>query len=452
MRKAIKYIGIYFITLIICVIALVGTAKIPKTAIEQSIKESAEYYKKVDGIERIQRNREYTYLHYYADSMLLNIVYCIDTDNPLKSTMEAKYYEKIYADINDDFIEMVEGNKEANQEYLRYWHGSMAIIRPMLTVFNIEQIYILNTSVMFGLIIFLLYILIKEHKSLAVAFVIGLIIIAIPFVPACLEYSWTFMVMLIVSILGIKIEKNKPNWLGALFLITGMLTCFLDFLSTEIVTLFIPVLFIMAIRNKEGRLTLKNAFLFIIKMSILWGIGYIGMWLAKWCLASIVLGINSLEYVTEQAMYRMGMNSERMGTNIIMNNLSKIYTSNRLNVITKNIQCLYPIANFKRYTNIILISILAIFAIIELIIVDRKKIKNMWFSIILFIIGIMPYIRYELLLQHSYAHRFFTFRNQIITIICLIMIIVDSYKARKNWIINLENKIKNKRNKQGEEK
>ena len=77
MKKTIKYIGIYFITLIICVIALVGTAKIPKTAIEKSIKESAEYYKKVDGIERIQRNREYTYLHYYADSMLLNIIYCI---------------------------------------------------------------------------------------------------------------------------------------------------------------------------------------------------------------------------------------------------------------------------------------------------------------------------------------------------------------------------------------
>ena len=451
MKKVIKYIGVYLITLIICVIALVGTAKIPKTAIEKSIKESAEYYKKVDGIERIQRNREYTYLHYYADSMLLNIIYCIDTDNPLKSTMEAKYYEKIYADINDDFIEMVEEGKEANKEYLRYWHGSMAIIRPMLVVFNIEQIYVINTVVMFGLIILLMYMLIKRHKPLAVSFVIGLIMIAIPFVPVCLEYTWTFMIMLITSIVGIKIEKNKPNWLGSLFLITGMLTCFLDFLSTEIVTLFIPLLFIMVIRNKEGRLTLKDAFLFLIKMSLLWGIGYIGMWFAKWCLASIVLGINSLEYVTEQAMYRIGMNSERIGTNIIMNNLSKIYTSNRLNVITKNIQCLYPIANLKRYTNIILISILVIFAIIELIIVDRKKIKSMWFSIILFIIGIMPYIRYELLLQHSYAHRFFTFRNQIITIICLIMIIVDSYKTRKNWIINLENNIKNrKRKKQGE--
>ena len=451
MKKVIKYIGVYLITLIICVIALVGTAKIPKTAIEKSIKESAEYYKKVDGIERIQRNREYTYLHYYADSMLLNIIYCIDTDNSLKSTMEAKYYEKIYADINDDFIEMVEEGKEANKEYLRYWHGSMAIIRPMLVVFNIEQIYVINTVVMFGLIILLMYMLIKRHKPLAVSFVIGLIMIAIPFVPVCLEYTWTFMIMLITSIVGIKIEKNKPNWLGSLFLITGMLTCFLDFLSTEIVTLFIPLLFIMVIRNKEGRLTLKDAFLFLIKMSLLWGIGYIGMWFAKWCLASIVLGINSLEYVTEQAMYRIGMNSERIGTNIIMNNLSKIYTSNRLNVITKNIQCLYPIANLKRYTNIILISILVIFAIIELIIVDRKKIKSMWFSIILFIIGIMPYIRYDLLLQHSYAHRFFTFRNQIITIICLIMIIVDSYKTRKNWIINLENNIKNrKRKKQGE--
>lgn len=449
MKKAIKYIGIYFITLIICVITLVGTSKIPKTAIEKSIKESAEYYKKVDGIERIQRNREYTYLHYYADSMLLSIIYGIDSNNAIKSSLEAKYYEKIYADINDDFIEMVEEEKEANQEYLRYWHGSMVIIRPMLVLFNIEQIYMINTIVMLALILLLMYMLFKRHKALALSFVIGLVMIAIPFVPVCLEYSWTFMIMLITSIIGIKIEKNKSNWVGPLFLITGMLTCFLDFLSTEIVTLFIPMLFIMVIRNKEGRLnTLKDALVFLGKMSLLWGIGYIGMWFAKWCLASIVLGINAFDYVTNQAIYRIGIKSLSHEKKSVFNNITSI---NRSNVILKNIQGLYPIANFKRYTNNILISTLVVFLIIEFIIVDRKKIKNMWFSIILFIIGIMPYIRYELLLQHSYAHRFFTFRNQIITIICLIMIIVDSYKARKNWIINLENNIKNrKRKKQGE--
>lgn len=440
MKKIIKYICIYVITAIMCIIALVGTAKIPKSAIEQSIKESADYYKKVDGIERVIKDKEYSYLHYYADSMLLNIIYCIDTNKPLESVMISKYYEKIYADVNYDFIQLVEEGKEPNQQYLRYWHGSMAIIRPMLTVFNIEQIYIINTIIIFLLIILLMFILIKKYKALALAFFIGLIMIAIPFVPTCLEYTWTIIIMLITSIIGIKIEKDKPNWLGTLFMITGMLTCFLDFLSTEILTIFVPLLLILVIQNKEKRLNdLKDALKLMIKLIFLWTIGYVGMWLTKWSLASIVLGINSMDYVTQQAMNRIGLDFKELSSIILFatETTNKVDLT-RVNVIIKNIQDLFPIAHFKEYTNIILISIIVIFTIIEIIIVDRKKIKKMWFSLILLIIGITPYIRYELLLNHSYKHRFFTFRDQLITIICLVMIIVDSYKARRKWITNLE--------------
>lgn len=449
MKKIIKYIYIYVITVIICITALVETAKIPKSSIEQSIKESVEYYKRVDGIERIIKDKEYSYLHYYADSILLNIIYCIDTNKPLESVMISKYYQEIYADVNYDFIQLVEESKEPNQQYLRYWHGSMSIIRPMLTVFNIEQIYIINTIIIFALIIFLMFILIKKYKPLALAFLIGLVMITIQFVPACLEYSWTIIIMLIASIIGIIIEKDKPNWLGPLFMITGMLTCFLDFLSTEILTVFIPLLLILVIQNKEERLNnLKDAMKFTIRLIFLWGIGYVGMWLTKWGLASIILKINVMDYVTQQAIIRIGLDfKEFSAINFFIGETKEKLNLTRLNVIIKNIQNLLPFAYFGKNINIILLSILAMFLIIEIIIVDRKKIKKMWFSIVLLTIGIMPYIRYELLLNHSYKHRFFTFRNQLITIICLTMIIIDSYKARKKWIVNLEEKIKETRRK-----
>ena len=56
--------------------------------------ESANYYKKHSGIEYKIEDVSHTMIHYYADSILLNIIYNIDSKKPLKSIMEAKFYQK----------------------------------------------------------------------------------------------------------------------------------------------------------------------------------------------------------------------------------------------------------------------------------------------------------------------------------------------------------------------
>lgn len=426
MKKVLKYILVFVITLIVAVGTLVSTATIPKEQITKSMQESAEYYKKFYGINKTRNHREYTYIYYYADTVVLNIMYCIDTDHPLHSVAEAMYYEKSYNDVNYDFIELVEENKEANLEYLRYWHGSMSILRPLMTFFNIWQIYILIAIIMFGLIVWLMVLLIKKAKGLAFAFLIGLIMIGIPFVSACAVYSWTILLMLIASIIGIKIEKNRPNLLNYLFLIIGMLTCYLDFLTYETLSITIPVLLILIIRYKEERLiNIKDGLKFMLFSFLAWGAGYIGMWVAKWILASIVLHINAMDYVTDKALVRIGTSGLAL----------------RIQVIIDNIQALFPIANFKRCTNAILVSIIIAIVMLEIIIIDVKKIKELWFSVILLIMASIPYIRYEALLNHAYMHNFFTFRAQLVTIVAIIYIIINSFKARRKWIDKIYKKV-----------
>lgn len=144
LKPIIKYTIIFSIVLALLFSILVLTSCIPKQCIEENLQESVELFKKNSGVEQLLKRREYTYLHYYADSILLNMIYCMDTQKPIESTLWAKYYETIYADINNDFIEVVEQQKEPTQQYLRYWHGSMAIVRPLLTILNINQIYTLN--------------------------------------------------------------------------------------------------------------------------------------------------------------------------------------------------------------------------------------------------------------------------------------------------------------------
>lgn len=413
LKPILKYILIFITTVFILFSALTLTAKIPKSAIEENLKESVEFFKQNSGVEELLKRRNYTFIHYYADSIILNIIYCIDSTKPVQSSMWANYYEEIKADINNDYITVVEEQKKTNQQYLRYWHGSMAILRPLLTILNIEQIYLLNKIVMYLLAIILFILLFKKSKKLAIIYLLAMIMIAFPIVPFCLEYSWTFYIMLITSIIAIQIEKRGDKGLFVLFFITGILTCFFDFLTTEIITILVPVLLVLFIRKEENRITsFKEASKFLLKSCVLWGIAYITMWFSKWILASIILNINAIDYVKDEAMFRIngvqGIRSKK-----------EMY----LGALFKNWHALYPINIIKRELD--LWKMVAIFLVAIVASLDWKNIKNKWFSMLMLIVGLIPYIRYLVLANHSYRHSFFTFRSQIITIIAIAFIIID---------------------------
>lgn len=253
-----------------------------------------------------------------------------------------------------------------------------------------------------------------------------MVMIAFPFVTICLEYTWMFYVMLIASIIAILIDRKKNKNLNILFLITGIVTCFLDFLTTEIITLFVPMLFVLIIRKNENRLeNFKEGIIFFIKSSIFWLIGYLGMWLSKWILASIILEIDVMDYVYEQAMHRV-------------NGFQGFITVERMykEVIFKNLHTLYPINSIKRKIELAYIAIAI--GIYILIFTDWKNIKKMWFSGLLLIIALMPYLRYLVLANHSYFHHIFTFRSQMITIIALGWTLLET--RRKRFVFFLRNK------------
>lgn len=430
MKKILKYSIIYISTVSILFGLLILSSKIPKSSIQKNIEASVLFFKENAGVEEKLKRREYTTIHYYADSVLLNIIYCIDSQNPVESTMWSKLYKNVNADINNDFIEVVEENKEPNEQYLRYWHGSMSIIRPLLIVLNIEQIYLINKIIMYGLAIVLLILIFQKSKKVAIIFLISMIMVAFPIVPYCLEYSWTFYIMLITSIIAILIEKKGNKHLYILFFISGILTCFFDFLTTEIITVLVPVLLVLLIRKEDNILAnFKEGFIFVFVSCILWGLSYVAMWLTKWVLASIILNINAIEYVKENAMLRInglqGLSSKK-----------DMY----IGALYNNFHCLYPI-NIVKNKKELLKYVLTFFTVLALVI-DWKSIKKQWFAGLLLLIALTPYLRYLTLANHSYRHAFFTFREQIVSIIALIGAILEilNYKIlfkevkwRKSW-------------------
>lgn len=192
-----------------------------------------------------------------------------------------------------------------------------------------------------------------------------------------------------------------------------------------LITILVPLLLILFIRKEENRLNgFNKTLIFIIKSCSLWFIAYVSMWIAKWTLASIILNINALEYVKDDAMLRI-------------NGLQGLKTKKELyfGAIYNNWHNLYPINIVKRKSYLIAIFIVSILVITALF--DWKNIKKKWLCGILLAFAITPYIRYLILANHSYRHAFFTFRTQIITIMALGMIIIDGFNY-KLWFKNVE--------------
>ena len=74
MKNTIKYIIIFLITICVLIALLVLSALIPKNIIINNLNKSSEYLKTVRGINRRTISKDYETIHYYADSILLNII------------------------------------------------------------------------------------------------------------------------------------------------------------------------------------------------------------------------------------------------------------------------------------------------------------------------------------------------------------------------------------------
>ncbi len=196
-------------------------------------------------------------------------------------------------------------------------------------------------------------------------------------------------------------------------MITGMITSYMDFLTTETLTLLVPLLLIIwiDIRNK-GHADVKK----ILKSVLFWSIGYIGMWLMKWGLAAVILRENVMPYITGHVRETWRGHRHRTMAVLCWRGDPQ-YTS--------SFPWEYGPAGIAGGVFIILGAIYTGY------VYKRKNInkRNIYIYLIL---AIIPYIRYIVLHNHSYVHSFFTYRAQMATIMAVVLIVGETAGFRHN--------------------
>lgn len=414
MKKVGKYILIFCGMLLCLLVLLFFTALIPQKSIKANSEKSAIYLNEKETLfYTAVKGETQTTIDNYADTILLNIAYSLDEKHPLKSALLASYYNEYWNNVNESYKIAVTKNKVPNKPYTRYWHGEMIFLKPLLIFMDVRGIRVLNAIVMIFLLILLGILLVKkDQKLLLSALTIAFVSIGVFIVPLCLEYTSTFFIMLVACVLILFIEDRGEEKLLELFFITGIITCFFDFLTTETITLTMPLIIVLCVKFRSGKLKdFKSGLLFSIKAGISWGMAYVLMWFAKWTISTVVLNTNTFKAALQQAKVRTAGSA---GGSVAGKYAGAIF---------RNIASIFPFSLAKTYGGVILLIFLTAFLVFCIFFLYRKNKKNMqqaWFIGLLMLIGIVPYIRYIALSNHSYLHYFFTYRAQLVTVTVLI--------------------------------
>lgn len=407
MMKKLCYPIAFVLSAALLTLLLIVSAMIPQSAIRENVLESAQFLWEgplfgmaVEGVEGSRIDR-------YADSILLGIAWQYDAERPLESVMRSSYYYTEYQNENQNLLDAVTQNLPANQQYLRYWHGSIVFLRPLLCVFSLPQIYALHGLVLAVLTIWLLVVLCRKRAFVpAFGIALGLVMTASWFVPLSLEYTWCYLVMLAGSLVAVKLAVSEQwRYLGLFFLLSGMVTNYLDFLTTETLTLLVPLLLMLWFRRE------KNAFRPVaVKGVLAWGCGYVGMWIIKWLLAAAVLGENVFPFVVNHVQERLG------------GDLGLTLGQYMTGAVVRNIRCLFPL----EYGTLGVLTMLALVVFGSYVGYVHQKKTVRWDRVLLFaLLGLVPYVRYLVLHNHAWLHCFFTYRAQLSTVLAVVMILEE---------------------------
>ena len=333
----------------------------------------------------------------FTDALIMNQIYNIDRQHPVEAAM--KMVRSSEKDRDWDQIGImqrrVNGETFEEQHYARYWHGSSFFFRPLFMLMDYSTMRFAMFTVS-SLLLLLLACVYFQKAGWAKTMVLSLgFLLTYGFVT---QFSMQFFPVLVLTavacILVAKGDVSKDH--GMLFFIIGSLVCFFDLFTTPLLTLGMPLVVMLSL-NQEKPFVFKDNLIRIIKLALLWGLGFALTFVAKWALATLILGQNIFADAFEVSLYRM-----------------EVDDFTRWDAVAKNLGMLHW-----------WIVGLAAVALIAFNVTRHRKF-NYRKAVLFLLIALMPFVWYFILSNHSYLHWWFTYRLQAISVACLLMVFPES--------------------------
>ena len=293
MKLAIRQTIVFFVLLSVFSVLMISVHLISHESIKGQCEESAKTLQE-EGLAPQILGIPLLKIDTFTDALMLNMAFCADEKQPVKSAFTNSFYTDDEMNVYDRTLELIlSENKNAGgyeKEYARYWHGHQTVLRPLLTVLSYRQIIVLNCIVFFlTALLCLALVWLRLSSKLAMLMLASLLIVGLPVVPLCLQFSTCFYLMFLsmTAILAWPSLTNNSVAAACTFFVIGGLTSFFDLLTTPLLTLGFPLTICLLINRKWQSVRQ------IIRLSAWWFSGYALLWLSK-CLVSLLLTGNNV--------------------------------------------------------------------------------------------------------------------------------------------------------------
>ena len=412
-RQYILYLAVFAALASALYLLMVFSAAIPNTAIKKNMHSSAKLYMDSDRYAFSEDGFLKNVTDNHADQMWLNIGWNMGSGEPFRSALDTRYYDGEDFGTTAGLYLTVTRGKAANADYTRYWHGTAGLMR-ILHLFT-------NIGVIKGLCFFCLLLLICNTVRVLVSsghWDLGLCLLASLFwiqawnLRLSMEYLPCFLICFGLCPAFLRLEKQGDFFLMLLCIVSGTLTAFFDFLTTETVTILIPLILVIAIRSKERRLsTPLSVMKLLVRCGLCWLLAYAGMFILKWILVSLATGENHILSALDSA-------ERRVSGVVTVGQLRK--KPGFLMAIAANLSALFSGSKRTEYRLVIgmLFCLILLAYLLYRFCHFREKLRPGTLFILL--LGSMVLLRYGLLANHSYLHAFFTYRSLASTILAVL--------------------------------
>ncbi len=400
MKKTIFHLLLAYILLLLTfTLLMLGAYSIPSSLIIDNVSASAQQLMQEGQGAHIVSGR-LGRLDNYTDATMLNLAISGDAQHPLRSAMLNPYY-----DLDDEDIpKSVYTNRVAHGQtdglnlcyYGRYWQGYLVTLKPMLIIFTLHGLRILNCILMSLLCLATLWLIWQRiGKVEALLFLLSLLIFYFPVVPFALQYSTCFYLMFLgmLAVMLYPRLTDSSRSLVLTFFVIGGVTSFFDFLTTPQLTLGMPLLVCILARPKHE---VRK----VIMASVAWAVGYALLWASKWVVGYSLTDFNLLADASQQLGVRT----------------SQVYYGIDL-TIPKMLQfIIYGDEHTFTWRRPVFFLILCI---IYLFLQKGIKVQRQWYWLLL-VAMIVP-VWFLLIREHSIEHLWFTLRSFLVTIFALLL-------------------------------
>lgn len=400
-KDILRGLAVLLAGIVLATAAMVGVYALPVDRMHANLAGAAYDLPAEGNYPRLIASSAATMLDNYTDALILNEVIYQGPESLVDKAMCV--YERVWDDnkvMNFSLAHNGLPNGRADS-YSRYWHGYLVFLKPLFMLFTYSQLRMMNGAFQPLLVCLAVWLLLRRGLGrYAPALVFAYLALYPPAMGLSLQFSPCFYISLL-AVCAVLRAPERPAPFRMIFLLAGMATSFLDFLTYPLATWGLPITVYILLQKERGWPALRE----LAVLSAFWCVGYGGMWAGKWVVATLLTDENAFLAAWSRIKTRTATSE---GSDSLT--LARVFKSQVLTLA--NIGFAMPTL------------VAVVFYLIRGI---RHGIRPPWrtpaFAALL-AVSISPFVWYAFASNHSFVHYWFTFRTLCISVfagMCLLI-------------------------------